>query len=98
MAVCLLWGIATLFLTTLWRVWQAPQPWPQYKVRGNLFIHWFGINYHYGSWACVGSSLGWSGGVYVFFPANDMVSGGIIYRISINVFIKYVAREPSGFG
>ena len=38
MAVCLLWGIATLFLTTLWRVWQAPQPWPQYRGAELIYL------------------------------------------------------------
>ena len=36
----------------------------------------------------------WAGPVgYIFFPTNDMVSGGIIYRISFNAITEVCSQR-----
>ena len=55
-----------------------------FRGRGDLFINWVGVNDCDGSRTCVGPSVGGSGRIYFFYPANNMVSGGITYGSPFN--------------
>lgn len=98
MAVCLLWGIATLFLTTLWRVWQAPQPWPQY--RGAELIY---LSIGLGLITVMGAGLtldrAWAGPVGYIFSFLQMIwfPIGLFTGTLLMILLKYVAREPIRF-
>ena len=98
MAVCLLWGIATLFLTTLWQVWQAPQPWPQYKVVEIIYLS-IGL----GLITITGTGLAldqvWAGPVGYIFSFLQMIwfPVGLFTGFLLMILLKYVAREPLPF-
>ena len=98
MAVCLLWGIATLFLTTLWRVWQAPQPWPQYKVVEVIYLS---IGLGLITITGAGLALGqvWAGPVGYMFSFLQMIwfPVGLFTGSLLMLLLKYVAREPIRF-
>ena len=98
MAICLLWGIATLFLTTLWWVWQAPQPWPQYKAVELIYLS-IGL----GLITIMGAGLAldrvWAGPVGYIFSFLQMLwfPVGLFTGSLLMILLKYVAREPIRF-
>ena len=98
MAICLLWGIATLFLTTFWQVWQAPHPWPQYKVVELIYLS-IGL----GLITIIGAGLAldrvWAGPVGYIFSFLQMIwfPVGLFTGSLLMILLKYVAREPIRF-
>jgi hypothetical protein len=95
MAICLLWGVTTLFLTAFWRVWQTPQPWPQYTEAeliylstGLLLITVMGMGL---AW-----NQTWAGPVGYLFSFLQMIwfPVGLFTGLLLMGLIKYVAREP----
>lgn len=98
MAVCLLWGIASLFLITLWRVWQAPQPWPQHKMVEVIYL---AIGLGLITITGVGLALDqvWAGPVGYMFSFLQMIwfPVGLFTGSLLMLLLKYVAREPIRF-
>ena len=99
MAICLLWGIATLFLTTLWRVWQSPQPLPQYKVVEVIYLS-IGL----GLIAITGAGLAldqvWAGPVGYMFSFLQMIwfPVGLFTGSLLMILLNMWLENPSGLG
>lgn len=98
MAVCLLWGSASLFLITLWRVWQAPQPWPQYKMVEVIYLA-IGLGLITITGAGLAMDQVWAGPVGYIFSFLQMIwfPVGLFTGSLLMLLLKYVAREPMRF-
>ena len=98
MAICLLWGITALFLTTLWWVWQAPQPWPQYKTVELIYLS-IGLVLITIMGAGLALDRVWAGPVGYIFSFLQMLwfPVGLFTGSLLMILLNYVAKEPIRF-
>lgn len=98
MAICLLWGVATLFLITLWQVWKAPQPLPQYKTIEVIYLS-IGLGLITITGAGLALDRVWAGPVGYIFSFLQMIwfPVGLLTGSLLMILLKYVAREPIRF-
>lgn len=98
LVVCLMWGIVTLFLTALLRVWQTPQPWPQYLGAEVIYLS-TGLVLMTVVGAGLALGRAWAGPVGYIFSILQIIwfPVGLLTGALLMMLLKYVAKEPVRF-